>query len=70
VNHSEEELRRRVGESAGVDASWQTFHVIHDQQLALHDDVHRVRAHPLIPDSIVVGGFVYDVETGLLSQID
>jgi carbonic anhydrase len=36
----------------------------------LRDDVHRVRAHPLIPDSIVVGGFVYDVETGLLSQID
>ncbi len=68
VSHSEEELRRRVGESAGVDASWQTFHVIHDQQLALRDDVHRVRAHPLIPDSIVVGGFVYDVETGLLTQ--
>jgi carbonic anhydrase len=68
ASSTEAELRERVGESAGQDASWQSFHAIEDQQAALADDVARVRAHPLIPDSVRVGGFLYDVDTGLLEQ--
>jgi carbonic anhydrase len=64
-----EEVRRRVGESAGQDASWQTFSMVTDQRAALRDDVHKVQAHPLIPGSVKVGGFVYDVDTGLLDPI-
>jgi len=30
--------------------------------------VQKVRTHPLIPESVAVGGFVYDVDTGLLDQ--
>ena len=63
-----EQLRERVGESAGQDASWQEFLVVEDQVATLEDDVRRVRSHPLIPDSVRVGGFVYDVDTGLLEQ--
>jgi carbonic anhydrase len=65
---TEEELHRRVSESAGVDASWQRFHVVDDQLAALAEDVQRVRAHPLIPERVKVGGFVYDVDTGRLTQ--
>lgn len=65
---TEAELRRRVSESAGVDASWQSFHVVGDQVQALREDVARVHAHPLIPDRVKVGGFLYDVDTGLLTQ--
>ncbi|WP_107774153.1 beta-class carbonic anhydrase [Nocardioides sediminis] len=65
---TEAELRVRIGESAGVDASWQRFHVIADQVAALEEDVQKVRSHPLIPDTVKVGGFVYDVDTGLLEQ--
>ena len=68
ASNSEAELRARVAESAGVDASWQPIHVIEDQARALAEDVHKVRSHPLIPDSVKVGGFIYDVDTGLLSQ--
>jgi carbonic anhydrase len=64
-----EELRQRVGESAGLDASWQPFNVVEDQRAALEDDVRQVRTHPLIPDSVQVGGFLYDVDTGLLEQL-
>jgi carbonic anhydrase len=64
-----EELRDRVGASAGQDASWQTFGVVDDQEAALLADVRSVRSHPLIPDSVEVGGFVYDVDTGLLRQL-
>jgi len=65
---TQDELRQRVGASAGQDASWQTFAVVPDQEAALADDVRKVRAHPLIPDTVEVGGFIYDVDTGLLNQ--
>jgi carbonic anhydrase len=65
---SEQQLRRTIGESAGQDASWQSFHVISDQLDALAQDVAKVRSHPLIPDTVQVGGFLYDVDTGLLTQ--
>ncbi len=64
-----EELRARVSESAGLDASWQHFGVVEDQEAALRDDVRQVRSHPLIPESVSVGGFLYDVDTGLLHQL-
>ncbi|MFT4010814.1 MAG: carbonic anhydrase [Nocardioidaceae bacterium] len=67
--YSEEELRRLISEKAGTDASWQAFSVVHDQADALREDVARVRSHPLIPDSVPVGGFLYDVDTGLIDQL-
>lgn len=65
---SEAELREKVAASAGVDASWQSFGIVDDQRARLGEDVQKVRSHPLIPASVVVGGFIYDVDTGLLSQ--
>ena len=65
---TEAELRERVGASADADASWQTFAVVGDQRVALAEDVAKVRSHPLIPDEVAVGGFVYDVDTGLVER--
>jgi carbonic anhydrase len=65
---TERELRDRVAASAGTDVSWQRFHVVEDQVAALGEDVHRVRSRPLIPDRVAVGGFLYDVDTGLLQR--
>jgi carbonic anhydrase len=66
---SEADLQARVGESAGQDASWHAFHVIADQAAQLRADVRRVSSHPLIPESVPVGGFLYDVDTGLLQPV-
>jgi carbonic anhydrase len=68
ASNTEAELHERVGQSAGQDASWQAFHVVEDQVAALEEDVRRVRSHPLIPESVLVGGFLYDVDSGLLEQ--
>jgi len=68
ASNTQEEIRDRIAASAGVDSSWQLYSVVTDQMAALEDDVHRVRAHPLIPDTVEVGGFLYDVDTGLLDQ--
>jgi carbonic anhydrase len=66
---SEHELQERIGASSGQDASWQPFGVVTDQQEALREDLAKVQAHPLIPDRVKVGGFVYDVDTGLLEPL-
>ena len=63
-----EQIREKVGAAAGQDVSWQPFSMVPDQLAALKDDVHQVVSHPLIPDSVLVGGFLYDVDTGLLDQ--
>jgi carbonic anhydrase len=69
ASSTEDELRARVGESARMDASWQRFGVVHDQVDALRHDVAAIRTHPLIGDRALVGGFLYDVDTGLLKQV-
>nr|WP_207619883.1 carbonic anhydrase [Nocardioides sp. IC4_145] len=69
ASSTEEELRERVSASAGTDATWQQFPVVADQRATLADDVHKVSSHPLVPDTVKIGGFVYDVDTGLLDRV-
>ncbi len=66
---TEHELQERIGASSGQDASWQSFGVVSDQEEALREDLAKVRSHPLIPGTVHVGGFVYDVDTGLLEPL-
>ncbi|AXT84803.1 carbonic anhydrase [Aeromicrobium sp. A1-2] len=67
---TEDELKKQIGASAGADASWMTLGAIVDQRSTVRADVLRVRSHPLIGDDILVGGFLYDVDTGLLNRVD
>ena len=69
TSSTEVALREKVGASAGVDASWQGFHVIPDQAGRLRADVDMVSNHPLIKGHAEVGGFIYDVDTGLLEPV-
>jgi carbonic anhydrase len=69
VENTEPQLRELVGRAMDTDATWQRFHTIDDPVSALDEDVARVRTHPLIPLDIVVGGFIYDVDTGLIDRI-
>ena len=66
---TEAELRERISEASGKDAAWTSWSVVPDQPSALRDDVARVSSHPLIPASVPVGGFLYDVDTGRLQQL-
>lgn len=66
---TEAELKKRVGESAGQDASWMTLGAITDQKNTVTADVLRVTSHPLISEDILVGGFIYDVDSGLLERV-
>lgn len=66
---TEDELQHRIGEYASTDASWMSLGAITDQRRTIEADVHRVTSHPLIGDDIEVGGFLYDVDTGLLEPV-
>jgi carbonic anhydrase len=59
-----EEIRN----ASGADASWVRFGASADQRRTLHRDVEKLRKHPLIGDRALVGGFYYDVDTGLLER--
>lgn len=66
---SEAELQQQIGVIAGQDASWMTLGVIDDQIQTIRHDIQRVRSHPLISEDVLVGGFLYDVDTGLLQPV-
>lgn len=63
-----QQIRDRIEASAGQDASWLTISAIPDQIESLADDVQKLRTHPLVPEDVTVGGFIYDVDTGALAH--
>ena len=40
-----------------------------DNAAAVLADVRRIRSHPLIPKSIPIHGYIYDVRTGKLEEV-
>ena len=60
-----------VGNGPGSRAAqYIEFLTIPDQKQAVIDDVERIRNHPLVPAPIPVYGYVYDVKTGKLIEIE
>jgi len=55
------------GSRAGEFIEWLT---IPDQRQSVVDDVLRIRNHPLVPHSIPIYGFVYDVKSGKLIEVE
>lgn len=70
VGTPEDDIHRIIAETYGVDTSSMEFRTVQDQLDTLRRDLRRVRSFPLLPDSLVVGGAVYDVDTGLLEPVD
>lgn len=55
------------GSNEGAYIEWLT---IRDQTQAVIDDVERIRNHPLVPGSIPIHGFIYDVKSGKLVEVE
>ena len=54
------------GSREGEYIDWLT---IHDLPQSVVDDVRRIRHHPLVPKSIPIYGYIYDVGTGRLEEV-
>jgi carbonic anhydrase len=61
------DIGKGPGSRAGEFIDWLT---IHDQKQSVLDDVLRIRNHPLVPRSIPIYGYVYDVKTGKLIEVE
>ena len=59
--------RHTGGHSAGHFIKW---HTIAAQEESVVHDVRHIREHPLVPKNISIFGFVYDVHSGLLIEVD
>ena len=55
------------GSRAGEYIAWLA---VSDPQQAVIDDVARIRNHPLVPRTIPIYGYIYDVKTGKLIEVE
>jgi carbonic anhydrase len=59
-----------VGEGPGsVVGKYVKWHTIANLEQSVVDDVLRIRTHPLVPKSIPLYGYIYDVKSGRLLEV-
>ncbi len=59
-----------VGTGPGSpEAAYVDWLTIANREQSVVDDVARIRSHPLVPPSIPIYGYVYDVESGRLNEV-
>jgi carbonic anhydrase len=64
-------LRARIEEKTGKPSPTPAhFHAFKDVEANVRQQLDKLHAHPWIPDSVIVRGFVYDVQTGRLREIE
>jgi carbonic anhydrase len=62
-------VHQGIYEASGLDTRSLDFALMDDQLQTLASDVQKVRSSPYLPDTVEVGGFLYDVRTGRLREI-
>jgi carbonic anhydrase len=60
------DVGRGPGSSEGEFIDWLT---IKDQAESVTSDVRRMRSHPLVPSSVEIYGYVYDVKAGRVIEV-
>jgi carbonic anhydrase len=69
LTFTNDDLREKLAQEAGADASTIDFLPFPDLEQSVRDDVQRIVESPFIADEIPVSGFVYDVRTGRLLEV-
>ena len=69
VGRSDAELREDIAANTGAHLDDWDFLSMEDQRSAVLDDLDAIRACPLVPAGVELGGFVFDVHTGTLSPV-
>lgn len=64
------DIAQRIRQESGGEVGDLVLGADPDQRGRLHTDLEQLRSHPLIAGRARVGGFVYDVESGLLTPVD
>ncbi|MGH9161357.1 MAG: hypothetical protein ACRD2X_15415 [Vicinamibacteraceae bacterium] len=59
-------LERETGKAPIIPTRFLAFA---DLEKNVREQIHKVRSHPWIPESLGVRGFIYDVDTGQLAEV-
>ena len=67
---TDEEIAATVRTQTGADLSGIALGASPDRRSRLQEDVAALREHPLIGERASIGGFLYDVDRGTLTQLE
>ncbi|GMV86583.1 MAG: carbonic anhydrase [Dehalococcoidia bacterium] len=70
MTFTDEDMRQRLRDEAGFIADHLAFLPFRDLQQSVRDDLEVYRSSPLVRQDVALRGFVYDVRTGRLREID
>src|SRR5215471_5385467 len=69
LTFTNDDLRKKLAEEHGVDASDVDFLPFPELEQSVRDDVAMIKASPLLPADVEVTGWIYDVKTGKISSV-
>ena len=69
LTFSNDHLRSKLHQEAGADASEVDFKPFPDLEESVRKSVQTIRESPLLPDSLDVSGWVYDVRSGRITEV-
>src|ERR671933_1480994 len=69
LTFTNDDLRRKLAEEAGADASGVDFQPFSDLEESVRGSIRKVAESPLLPDSFSASGFVYNVTSGRLREV-
>ena len=61
---SEADVHAAILKESGVDTRGLEIRTVADQKAALATDIQRIKSFPFLPENLIVGGAIYDVNTG------
>jgi len=70
LTFSNEDLHAKVRDDLGADASHIDFLPFADLEQSVRDDVDFLKGSSLIPEEVVIRGFIYDVKSGRLTDVE
>ncbi|HEX4208569.1 MAG TPA: carbonic anhydrase [Ktedonobacteraceae bacterium] len=70
LTFNDAQLQAKVKQELHANADHIAFLPFNDLQQSVREDIAFLQASPLIPDSIDIQGFIYDVHTGNLQRVD
>jgi carbonic anhydrase len=69
LTFTNDDLRRKLADEAGADASDVDFHPFSDLDESVRASVRKIADSPLLPESFEARGYVYDIESGRLREV-
>jgi carbonic anhydrase len=69
LKFTDDEFRARMKDEAGEEPAW-SAHAFESLEDSVRESIRRLEANPFVPRTDSIRGFVYEVETGRLREVE